>query len=102
MGHSSVTRRLFFATGFCGANRRILNEFEVVNVDKYVKMLIIKLSQTYKVTVTTIMYYSEDTGRIGNMIKLKIADKDSGEILSVRDYRSKRELISGMVAWVGE
>lgn len=68
-------------------------------MDKYVKMLFIKLSQKYKVTITTIMFYNDEHKSIGNIIKLKIANKADGKTIKIADFSNKRDLVSEMMLW---
>lgn len=68
-------------------------------MDKYIKMLIIKLSEKYHVTVTTIMFSGNEAGRVSNVIKFKLMDKEREKIIYTKDCNGKRELVSEMVKW---
>ena len=75
-------------------------------MDKYIRMLLLKLSQRYKVTITNIMYVSEDTGRIGTSFNIRIAEKRKAEderekVISEHRCRSKRDLVNYMANYSG-
>lgn len=70
-------------------------------MDKYVKMLLTKLSPRYKVTVTTIMYYDDENERFSNIIKLRMQSRSDGEIRNI-ECRGKRELIGELIKWVND
>lgn len=68
-------------------------------MDKYIKMLMVKLSQQYKATLTSVMYFVEDTGRLGTTHTLRISRK--GEKAALHEYQthSKRDLVQEMMKW---
>ena len=75
-------------------------------MDRYIKMLLLKLSQRFKVTIMTIMYVGEDTGRIGTTYNIRIAEKrisdeEPEKVISEHRCRSKRDLVSYMANYAG-
>lgn len=67
-------------------------------MDKYIKMLLIKLSPKYKIIITTIMFYNDETNKFSNIIKLKITHKFTGQKETI-DCNGKRALISELIKW---
>ena len=70
-------------------------------MDKYIKMLLIKLSPKYKVVVTTIMFYDDENQKFSNIIKLKVTDKTKKKDFFTDCY-GKRALISELMKWAEE
>jgi len=70
-------------------------------VDKHIKMLLIKLSPRFKVTVNTTMFYDDENQKFSNIINLKITRKVDGQVHKSRMH-GKRELISELVKWAEE
>ena len=70
-------------------------------MDKYIKMLLIKLSPKYKITVTTIMYYNDEKQKFSNIIKLRRKQRFDGEVYTT-DCSGKRALVSELVKWLDE
>ena len=70
-------------------------------MDKRIQMLLIKLSQRYKVSVFSFMAYNTDTQRITT--KHRLTMKTHADNL-VHDYEcfSKRDLICEMMKWLRE
>lgn len=69
-------------------------------MDRYIKMLLMKISQEYRATVTTVMFVGGD-GRIKGSHTLRISRKSPGKgaLLEYQTY-SKRDLVSEMMAWL--
>lgn len=68
-------------------------------MDKYIKQLIIKLSQKYMVILTHKMLWSEDKGRLVNIFTLYIADKRTKERLFKGDMYSKRAVVMELMKY---
>lgn len=69
-------------------------------MDKYIKMMLIKLSEKYKATVTSIMFYDAEKQRIKTVVKLRIAHKGSNEAIAECSCYNKRELVGEMMKWL--
>ena len=69
------------------------------NVDKYIKILIIKISQKYKITITNIMTYDDEDNRIKNIFKILIKEKYGKNALCEKTVYNKRSLISELMKW---
>ena len=78
-------------------------------MDKYIKVLLIQLSQKHdKVLITHIQSYNQDYNKITNIFKLIIKDKSEDWIDDIYekkdtttiDCRNKRELVQEMIKWV--
>ena len=67
-------------------------------LDKYIKMLLIKLSPKYKITVTTIMFFDEEKERFSNIIKLYIKNKETRKTEYI-DCNGKRALVGELMKW---
>lgn len=61
-------------------------------------MLMIKLSQKYKVSITHIMTYNTEKQCLSNVFKLKISDNNK-KVLHKYDCYNKKDLISELMAW---
>ena len=68
-------------------------------MDKYIKMLLIKISQKYKVTITTIMSYDGEQNRVKNIYKIFIKSKETESVLYDKAVYNKRNLLSELVKW---
>lgn len=78
-------------------------------MDKYIKILLIQLSEKHdKVLITHIQSYNKEYNKITNIFKLIIKDKSNDWIddiyerydTTTRDCHNKRELILEMMKWV--
>ena len=78
-------------------------------MDKYIKILLIKLSNKYdKVTITHIQSYNKEYNKITNIFKLSIKEKSKDWIDDIYekydttniDCYNKRELVQEMIKWV--
>lgn len=78
-------------------------------MDKYIKLLLIKLSNKYdKVTITHIQSYNKEYNKITNIFKLIIKDKSDDWIDDIYekydtitiDCYNKRDLVQEMIKWV--
>lgn len=68
-------------------------------MDKYIKMLIIKLSKKCKVTLNHKMFYSDEKERIVNVFTLII---NNGDDKYKTDLFSKRDVVSELMKWVDD
>lgn len=67
-------------------------------MDKYIKIMLIKLSNKYdKVTITHIQSYNREKNKLINIYKLVI--KNKGKVRTIDCY-SKRTLVQEMIKWV--
>lgn len=78
-------------------------------MDKYIKTLLIQLSQKHdKVLITHIQSYNKEYNKITNIFKLTVKDKSKewiDDIYEKYDTRTidcynKRELVQEMIKWV--
>ena len=78
-------------------------------MDKYIKILLIQLSQKHdKVLITHIQSYNKDYNKITNIFKLIIKNKSDDWIDDIYekydttkiDCYNKRELVQEMIKWV--
>lgn len=78
-------------------------------MDKYIKLLLIQLSQKHdKVTITHIQSFNKEYNKITNIFKLTIKDKSDDWIDDIYerydtnniDCYNKRELVQEMMKWV--
>ena len=67
-------------------------------MDRYIKMLLIKLSPDYKITITTIMYYDDEKQRFHNIIKLYVKDRKTHKTKYIDCY-GKRALVGELMRW---
>lgn len=68
-------------------------------MDRYINILFLKLSQTYKVTIITIMSYNNKYKRANKSYKLVIDSKRKKIKRISLDFTSKRALIEEMMKW---
>lgn len=68
-------------------------------MDKYIRMLLVKLAPKYKAIVTTIMYYDPENERFANIIKLKVKNKYSGEEKDI-NLNGKQELVKKLAEMI--
>jgi hypothetical protein len=73
-----------------------------MNLDKYINILFIKLSQKYKVNIITIMSYNNKYKRTNKTYKLVIDSKKKKIERVSLDFTSKRALVLEMMKWTGE
>ena len=71
------------------------------DMDKQIRMLLIKLSPRFKITVTTIMSYNDETSRFSTVIKLRVKRRFDGSV-STSEHYGKRDLISELVKWLND
>lgn len=71
-------------------------------MDKYIKMLLIALSQCYKATVTIVMGFNEETGSFFTIHKLLLSNKETKKPIHQYDAKGKRDLVSEMMKWVNQ
>lgn len=62
-------------------------------------MLLVKLSSKFKITVTTIMWYDEENGRIKTITKLRAKDRE-GKVTEI-NCNGKRGLVVEMMGLEG-
>ncbi len=65
-------------------------------MDKYINLLFIKLSQTYKVSLITIMTYNEEYKKAKKSYNLVLSKGRKRESIRVTN---KRDLIMEMMKW---
>ena len=70
-------------------------------MDKYIKILLIKLSPRFKVTINTTTYYDDENQKFSNIIHLKITRRFDGHVHKSRLY-GKQELIGELMKWAEE
>ena len=69
-------------------------------MDKYIKLLLIQLSQKYdKVIITHIQTYNKKYNKISNIFKLVIKNNNKNNII---DLYNKKELVQEMMKWLEE
>jgi len=68
-------------------------------MDRYIKMLLVKLAPFYKISVVTTMYYDDEKSRISNITRLYITDKKTNKAHNVT-CGGKRALVSELMKWL--
>jgi len=68
-------------------------------VDKYIKILLLKLLPHYKTTVVTTMYYDEEKQKFSNLIRVYLTDKKTNETHSAT-CGGQRALVSELMKWL--
>lgn len=68
-------------------------------MDKYIKQLMVVISEKYIVNVITILSVSKNTGRATSIFKLIIKTK-AKKLVCSKDYYSKQGLVVGMSKWL--
>lgn len=78
------------------------NRLETAAVDKYIKMLLIKLSGRYRIIFTHKMFWSDEKERLTNIFNLRISNKGGGKLLLDQNFFGKRDVVSELMKWVGD
>lgn len=68
-------------------------------MDQHIKMLLVKLSSKYKITVTTVMYYDDEKQKFHNLVKLYVKDRETHKTNYIDCY-GKRSLIVELMKWL--
>jgi hypothetical protein len=66
-------------------------------MDRYIKMLMAKLSQRYRITLVHITSYNPKKKRLTDVFTLDI--RQSGKKLHYKTYYSKRDVVLALAAW---
>lgn len=68
-------------------------------MDRYIKMLLIKLSSRYRVIVTHKMFWSDEKERLMNVFNVRIFNNGGKKTLFDKDLFSKRDVVSELMKW---
>lgn len=69
-------------------------------MDKYIRMLIIKLSSQYKITLTNIQSYDPDKQSFKNKYSLRLKNQQTNEVAEIRPLYGKRAVIVELMQWL--
>jgi len=68
-------------------------------MDKKIKMLLIKLSPKYKVTITTTIVYNAEKQSFGNIIRMSIKNRFNSETHKIQ-LNSKMAVVQELMTWL--
>jgi len=69
-------------------------------MDKYVRMMLIKLSQKFKVTITTVLYYNDEKQKFTEAIKIRRVSKFNKKEIAKAECFGKRALVVLLSEWL--
>ena len=71
-------------------------------MDKRIRMLLIKLSERYKVTIFTFMTYNAERSKVSTKLRLTMKTRDKDALVHEYECFSKRDLVCEMMRWLRE
>lgn len=69
-------------------------------MDKYIKLLLIKLSTKYKITLINFMNYDDEKQRFKNRFNLRIVNRQTDEAAEIRPIYGKQAVINELMQWL--